>query len=381
MKNILNFIKYHNLFTLMIVVVLVGGGSAFAANPQLREAVEDTLVGKTETLVLIDNTTLLNTDFNTFNPELVIKEVTEDVEAYYILYTFNTYAVTDGAWKRVEKEGTLKVNKDTLNNENLQTYVEEELGEVARAEIAFLKEVKEAEQEKGEVQKTTIIAYTGLLGLVVDPKEKVEEQAENTTQETTTQSIQVHSNGSTAITINGNNPAKIPLRSTYNDLGATYVNIFGETVSVDKFIVNGTSTQNISIDTSIDGTHSVTYMVELNGNTTTKTREVIVGSGEAVQEVTEDTTPPTVTLIGETSIEITEGDTYTDEGATAEDDTDGDITESIITSNTVDTSIPDTYTITYNVQDQAENQADQVSRTVIVLPIVEEAASTTPETS
>jgi hypothetical protein len=79
-----------------------------------------------------------------------------------------------------------------------------------------------------------------------------------------------------------------------------------------------------------------------------------------------DTTPPAITLIGLSSITINQGDTYTDEGATATDDTDGDITTNIITVNPVDTATAGTYTITYNVSDIAGNPATEVTRSVVV---------------
>lgn len=79
-----------------------------------------------------------------------------------------------------------------------------------------------------------------------------------------------------------------------------------------------------------------------------------------------DTTPPVITLLGEDPVNLYVGDTYEDAGATALDDVDGDITNSIVVVNPVDTSIAGTYTITYNVSDAAENPAEEVTRTVIV---------------
>ena len=61
------------------------------------------------------------------------------------------------------------------------------------------------------------------------------------------------------------------------------------------------------------------------------------------------------------------GDTYTDAGATALDDVDGDITSGIVTVNLVDTNVISGYTITYNVSDAAGNPATQVTRTVNVV--------------
>ena len=83
-----------------------------------------------------------------------------------------------------------------------------------------------------------------------------------------------------------------------------------------------------------------------------------------------DTTPPSITLSGGTTagsstISLQVGDTFTDPGATATDDVDGDLTSSITTSGTVNTSNTGTYTISYNVSDAAGNTAS-VNRTVVV---------------
>jgi len=74
---------------------------------------------------------------------------------------------------------------------------------------------------------------------------------------------------------------------------------------------------------------------------------------------------PVISLIGSSSISIERGTTYSDAGATASDNIDGDITSSITTSGLVDTSTPGTYTITYSVSDAAGNSTS-LSRTIIV---------------
>jgi hypothetical protein len=50
---------------------------------------------------------------------------------------------------------------------------------------------------------------------------------------------------------------------------------------------------------------------------------------------------------------IAQGASYTDAGATALDNIDGDITNKITTNNPVDTAIPGNYTVIYNVSDAA----------------------------
>ena len=59
---------------------------------------------------------------------------------------------------------------------------------------------------------------------------------------------------------------------------------------------------------------------------------------------------PTITLNGESHITLNVGDTYTEQGATAKDDKDGDISSKISISGSVNTSKAGKYTITYSVK-------------------------------
>src|SRR5439155_12770402 len=79
-----------------------------------------------------------------------------------------------------------------------------------------------------------------------------------------------------------------------------------------------------------------------------------------------DTTPPVITLVGSNPVTVQFGSTYTDAGATATDNIDGNITPSIVTVNPVNTGVAGTYFVTYNVKDAAGNAATQVARMVIV---------------
>jgi predicted NAD/FAD-dependent oxidoreductase len=93
----------------------------------------------------------------------------------------------------------------------------------------------------------------------------------------------------------------------------------------------------------------------------------------------QDTTAPVITLIGDNLTLINVGDAIDEQGATATDDVDGDITANIIVTTGDNTNSdgqyistePVTYTITYNVSDAAGNEAEEVTRTVTVsaLPI------------
>ncbi|MFI1770277.1 immunoglobulin-like domain-containing protein, partial [Thalassobellus citreus] len=71
-----------------------------------------------------------------------------------------------------------------------------------------------------------------------------------------------------------------------------------------------------------------------------------------------DTTAPVITLTGAASIDINVGDTYSELGATASDNKDGDISANIVIGgDTVNSNVAGTYIITYNVSDVAGNPA------------------------
>ncbi len=97
-----------------------------------------------------------------------------------------------------------------------------------------------------------------------------------------------------------------------------------------------------------------------------------VAKAEDAPIIEPDITAPTINLIGESSITLNVGDTYVDAGATASDDTDGDITANITTNNLVSTTTAGNYTVTYTVSDAAGNIAAPAIRNVVVnsLPII-----------
>lgn len=83
----------------------------------------------------------------------------------------------------------------------------------------------------------------------------------------------------------------------------------------------------------------------------------------------DDAEAPVITLLGANPLELNVGDVYTDPGATASDNIDGDLTSSIIVGgDTVDTSTAGSYNVTYDVTDAAGNAATQVTRVVNVNP-------------
>ena len=79
----------------------------------------------------------------------------------------------------------------------------------------------------------------------------------------------------------------------------------------------------------------------------------------------QDTTSPTIELVGDSPIEASHGSTYADQGATCTDNTDGPITP-VLASNDVDTGSIGTYSVVYSCTDNAGNEST-VTRTVRVV--------------
>jgi hypothetical protein len=79
-----------------------------------------------------------------------------------------------------------------------------------------------------------------------------------------------------------------------------------------------------------------------------------------------DAVPPVVTLLGATAVDVPSGSVYSDAGATAEDNIDGELDP--VATSTVNTAVVGSYTVTYTATDRAGNAAAPVSRTVNVTP-------------
>ena len=107
---------------------------------------------------------------------------------------------------------------------------------------------------------------------------------------------------------------------------------------------------------------------------------VIVGHGDGVVTVTGETTPPVITVIGETEIEIIQGSSYNN-SVSATDNIEGDISDRIVIGGGLNIDVPGVYNVTYNVSDLAGNAAVEKTRTVTVKPAVSASPIYIPEKS
>jgi len=166
------------------------------------------------------------------------------------------------------------------------------------------------------------------------------------------------------ITIIGDNPVTIAQGETYKDAGATANDNINGNVKV-------TTTGLSLVDTSTIGKYTITYTaIDLDKNKSTATRVVNVIASA-------DTEAPVITISGDNPVDVLQGSTYSDAGATATDNIDTTVT--VQTSGTVDTAVIGVYEIKYTAKDSAGNNAIAKTRTVNVIAPQKTLAPTPPE--
>ncbi|MEN8885398.1 MAG: immunoglobulin-like domain-containing protein [Winogradskyella sp.] len=154
------------------------------------------------------------------------------------------------------------------------------------------------------------------------------------------------------ITLIGASVVNLNVGDTYNELGATATDNLDGDISANILITG-------FLDTAIAGTYFVNYNVsDSSGNAASQVTRTI--------NVAADTSPPVIVLVGAATLNLVVGDAYNELGATATDNLDGNLTNSIVIAGNVNTNIIGSYTVTYNVSDTADNAAAEVIRTVNV---------------
>ena len=204
----------------------------------------------------------------------------------------------------------------------------------------------------GVVQVTTIghvdTSKAGSYTLTYRAKDSAGNQATPLTR-----TITVKDSTKPQLVLKGSNPQIIRINQPYYEKGAT------ATDNIDGDISGTIMIDTSSLHTDTVGTYTITYTsTDSSGNSISKTRTVLVV----------DNTKPIITLSGENPQTLEVKTPYSELGATASDDVDGDITSSImIDTSTVDINRLGTYTVLYDVNDSSGNAATQAQREVHVV--------------
>jgi hypothetical protein len=176
---------------------------------------------------------------------------------------------------------------------------------------------------------------------------------------TTTFMVTVQSTSAPTITVTGGTSVSLPVGTAYVEQGATAHDV------VDGDITGSIQTIG-SVGTTTVGTYTITYSV-------TNSQNISSSATRMVHVV--DETPPTITLLGDNPMTVAKGGTYTEPGATASDNYNGDITANIVIhvdgvlSGTIDTSTIGDHSVSYDVQDSSGNSAITAHRTVHVVAV------------
>lgn len=97
------------------------------------------------------------------------------------------------------------------------------------------------------------------------------------------------------------------------------------------------------------------YVKDSSNNETKKYRKLIV----------QDNIKPEIKLNGDSTIYLNINDSYSEQGASASDNCDGDLTDKIEISNSVDTSKVGEYAITYKVMDSSNNESSEIRKIIV----------------
>ncbi len=282
------FLQYHNAVPIALGILVLGGGSAFAAaNPEAIYSAQ-------ETVVAIDNTYIAAKDFSNWTPKAQIVSVTEDEDFYYVTYKLSTIDLVDAVWRDAVKEQAMKVSKADLGPyRDLGLYVTEQLKQVVDRDRALLVETQEFER-RAVSQKTVATIYGGLVGqlldtstetlpgyipVVVAPAPAVHGQvagAAASAPASSNASVVSTSADAPIIQVLGKNPAVIPTGGGYADLGAVVSDDKDRNIGIHVF-VDGNEVTSVSLDTSTTTEYRIVYRAtDTDGRTTEVYRRVVV---------------------------------------------------------------------------------------------------------
>lgn len=172
--------------------------------------------------------------------------------------------------------------------------------------------------------------------------------------DTASRTVQVTDTAPPVITLVGADPFIAECGSVYRDPGAIGIDLC-EGDLTPAIIVSG------NVYTSTLGTYL------LNFNLTDSTGNAAVPETRTVQVV--DQAPPVITLLGPDPFQIPCGAMYSDPGATAFDQCEGDLTAAVVTSGLPNTNVVESFSVSYDVVDTAGNTSTSTRLVQVIDPV------------
>ena len=290
-------------------------------------------LGTIDSVVLVEGTSLVQLAVVTDGSTLNIDELPEN-------FNFVANPSNEGATGSIgiEISGCASVDR----TENVPPYT-----------IQVESQGFESENFSGSTQETCSIALT--------PYELDNEGGE--AGQTLNISVTVMSNGTSpsvsvppvdpsapVIDLIGSQTVFLSLGALYNELGATAVDPQDGDVS-NNIVIGGDQ-----VNTLIAAAYLITYAVtDSSGITATAIRNVVVQGNQ----------PPQISILGNETTFVALDQPYSDSGAEASDEEDGDLTNQIVVQSNVDTTTEGEYQVSYQVADSSGTES-QAIRTVIV---------------
>jgi PKD repeat protein len=164
------------------------------------------------------------------------------------------------------------------------------------------------------------------------------------------------------VIVNDNQPPTLVLNNEdtlYLEVGTTYTEYNATATDPTEGNISSKIVITSDLDMGFTGIYYLTYNVtDAGGNMAAPVTRVVY--------VVKDQTKPVLTLNGNDTVylEVIK-DTYTEDGATAMDNKDGNISNAILITGAVNTNVIGTYYVTYSVNDIAGNNSNR-KRVVIV---------------
>jgi len=162
------------------------------------------------------------------------------------------------------------------------------------------------------------------------------------------------------LTLNGSQTMQISQGDSYAEPGYT---------ATDK--IDGNLTSKVAVTGTVDGNKPGTYSLQYR---VVNSKDLSASATRAVEVIQTVFEAPVLTLNGAKTMQINQGDSYKDPGYTATDKIDGNITNKVTVTGTVDVNKPGTYSLEYKVVNSKDLSATTMRAVEVIQTIFDPPA-------